>query len=274
MAGRVVSDAKIHVRKLEPHGAGRVGMLMRAAVCLTAGLLFVGAAFWTVLSPGRPADAGLRIPPPFEVRIVHEGACADRPDAPTVCREAQHWHVRVGSREMDTPSDLDDALRAEASRWKRGARLSVVGDERAPWWLIQRIAEQRVSVKIENVEWVLLGPERRSAKVPSVEGPRDPNDVILEEIRVFMKWDPNRGSTIRKVGNRGEMGSDEELMAVVLGMVEDYGNAGRSDFPLLIDATPDVPWKDVDHLADLCRKANVRRIEIAAPFWRPRPAGK
>src|SRR6187549_957944 len=72
-----------------------------------------------------------------------------------------------------------------------------------------------------------------------------PEKVVLEEIRVLMKWDPNRNVTIRKVGNRGEVGSDQDLMAVVIQMTGDYKKAGKSEFPVLIDATPDVPWEDV-----------------------------
>ena len=40
----------------------------------------------------------------------------------------------------------------------------------------------------------------------------------------------------------------------------------RSQFPVLIDATPDVPWQEVIHVMDLCKKEKLERIEFAAPF--------
>jgi biopolymer transport protein ExbD len=91
-----------------------------------------------------------------------------------------------------------------------------------------------------------------------------PEKVILEEIRIFMKWDGQR--TIRKVGNRGEVNSDDDLMSIVLKMTEDYKKAGKSEFPVLIDATADVPWQDVIHVMDMCKKEKLERIEFAAPF--------
>jgi biopolymer transport protein ExbD len=90
--------------------------------------------------------------------------------------------------------------------------------------------------------------------------------VVLEEIRVFMKWDATSGATIRKVGNRGAVDSDQQLMETILSMTADYKKAGKSEFPVLIDATADVPWKDVIHVMDLCKGENIERIEFAAPF--------
>jgi biopolymer transport protein ExbD len=96
------------------------------------------------------------------------------------------------------------------------------------------------------------------------QGP--PQQVVLEEIRVFMKWDAGRNATIRKVGSRGEVGTDQDLMAIVLQMTNDYKKLGKSEFPVLIDATADVPWEDVIHVMDLCKKEKLERIEFAAPL--------
>ena len=102
-----------------------------------------------------------------------------------------------------------------------------------------------------------------------------PEKVVLEEIRVFMKWDPSLRRTVRKVGNRGEAGSDQDLMAVILQMTADYKKAGKSEFPVLIDATADVPWEDVIHVMDLCKKERLERIEFAAPIeYKGTPAPK
>jgi biopolymer transport protein ExbD len=90
--------------------------------------------------------------------------------------------------------------------------------------------------------------------------------VVLEEIRVFMRWDPATKTTTRKVGNRGMFNSDQDLQNVVQQMTNDYKKAGKTDFPVLIDATADVPWKDIVHVIDLCKAINVERLEFAAPF--------
>ena len=102
-----------------------------------------------------------------------------------------------------------------------------------------------------------------------------PDKIVLEEIRVFMRWDPSSGVTIRKVGNRGQVSSDEELMQLILQMTRDFEKAGKKDFPVLIDAVADVPWKDVIHVMDLCKKEKLERIEFAAPMeYKATPAAK
>ncbi len=98
-----------------------------------------------------------------------------------------------------------------------------------------------------------------------------PASVVLEEIRVFMRW--TESGTVRKVGNRSPAGSDEELMAVIVQMADDYKRAGKSEFPVLIDALGDVPWQDVIHVLDMCKVANLERIEFAAPMEYKPPGG-
>jgi len=90
--------------------------------------------------------------------------------------------------------------------------------------------------------------------------------VVLEEIRVFMRWDAGSNSTIRKVGNRAAVSTDQELMQVILQMASDYKRAGKTEFPVLIDAMPEVPWQDVIHVMDMCKKEAIERIEFAAPM--------
>lgn len=92
-----------------------------------------------------------------------------------------------------------------------------------------------------------------------------PQKVVLEEIRVFMRWDAASGKTIRQVNNRAT-GSDQELMTTIMAMVADYKRLNKTDFPVLIDATAEVPWQDVVHVMDMCKKENVERLEFAAPM--------
>ncbi len=90
--------------------------------------------------------------------------------------------------------------------------------------------------------------------------------VVLEEIRVFMRWDGGSNNTIRKVGNRGAVSTDQELMQIILSMSGDFKRAGKTEFPVLIDATPEVPWQEVIKVMDLCKKEQMERIEFAAPI--------
>jgi hypothetical protein len=54
-------------------------------------------------------------------------------------------------------------------------------------------------------------------------------------------------------------------------MKGDYERAGKSRFPVLIDATPDVPWQEVVHVLDLCRAEKLPMIEFAEPMqYQPR----
>jgi biopolymer transport protein ExbD len=103
----------------------------------------------------------------------------------------------------------------------------------------------------------------------------NPERIVLEEIRVFMKWDPGSGRTIRKVGNRGEVNNDGDLMQIILQMTNDYKKAGKTEFPVLIDATADVPWSEVIHVMDMCKREKLDRIEFAAPFeYKTSPGAK
>lgn len=105
------------------------------------------------------------------------------------------------------------------------------------------------------------------------QGAGAPEKVVLEEIRVIMRWDANSNATIRKVGNRPPVATDSDLMAIILQMTADYKRAGKTDFPVLLDAVDDVPWRDVVHVMDLCKQENIERIEFTAPYEVPQGAG-
>jgi biopolymer transport protein ExbD len=90
-------------------------------------------------------------------------------------------------------------------------------------------------------------------------------EVFLEEIRVFMRWDAASNRTTRKVTNIAVSG-DEQLMEEILARKAHYVQAGKSVYPVIIDATPDVPWQDVIHVLDLCKKNNLSSIEFAEPM--------
>jgi len=85
----------------------------------------------------------------------------------------------------------------------------------------------------------------------------------LEEIRVVALWDARAGATVRRVGNRPPAGSDQELMQVILSMAADYRKVNKNDFPVLIQAAREVPWQDVVHIMDLCKRQGLERIEFS-----------
>ena len=106
------------------------------------------------------------------------------------------------------------------------------------------------------------------AWLPKDKGPNaspEPLKPILEEIRVFMRWDAERSVTTRKVV-KNAVSTDQELVTAVLAMKSDYERAGKSIFPVIIDATPDVPWQDVVHVLDLCKGQKLSMIEFAEPM--------
>jgi biopolymer transport protein ExbD len=88
---------------------------------------------------------------------------------------------------------------------------------------------------------------------------------ILEEIRVFMRWDPAANATTRKVGNTA-VSSDAELMDAIRVRKGDYEKVGKTTFPIIIDAMEAVPWHDVVHVVDLCKADRLTSIEFAEPM--------
>jgi biopolymer transport protein ExbD len=95
--------------------------------------------------------------------------------------------------------------------------------------------------------------------------PGTPTEVFLEEIRVFMRWDAATNTTIRKVTSTA-VSNDTQLMDEIRARKDHYVRAGRAKYPVIIDATPDVPWQDVIHVLDLCKKENLSQIEFAEPM--------
>lgn len=93
-----------------------------------------------------------------------------------------------------------------------------------------------------------------------------PPPPVLEEIRIFMRWDASTGATTRKIGNRLPVADDAELMATVRSMKADYDRAQKSKAPVIIDATADVPWSQVIHVLDLCKAEKLAQIEFAEPM--------
>ena len=87
--------------------------------------------------------------------------------------------------------------------------------------------------------------------------------LLVEPIRVFLTWNHEAARTIRRVGPR-EASSDTDLASLLLG----YPRAGNP--PVQIDATAEVPWKDVVRVIDVSRQNGLDRLEFVEP-WAPAP---
>ena len=93
-----------------------------------------------------------------------------------------------------------------------------------------------------------------------------PDEMILEEVRILLRWDPSNNTTSRRVGNLASAPTDDALMADVLVRVGDYRRLGKPTPPIVIDAMPDVSWKDVIHTMDLCKSRGLEQITLTEPL--------
>lgn len=110
---------------------------------------------------------------------------------------------------------------------------------------------------------------RIDAWMPKDKGPDPaPADlrVVLEEIRIIMRWEPSTGRTVRRIGSRSPAADDADLMSTVKALKSDYDRAQKPDVAVLIDATPDVPWQDVVRVLDLLKAEKLSKIEFAQPM--------
>ena len=88
--------------------------------------------------------------------------------------------------------------------------------------------------------------------------------LIREEIRITMSWDQAASATRLRVGDGAYLG-EAEMLQQVRQMRDEYTRAGKTGWPLMIDAAREVPWQDVVHVMDLCKREQIERIEFAAP---------
>jgi len=103
------------------------------------------------------------------------------------------------------------------------------------------------------------------AWLPKVGNQLTPAPVIqLEEIRVSMRWDPVARATVRSIGSRPAAASDADLMGVVRSNLESCRRINQTP-PVVIDATKDVPWNDVVHVLDLCKRDRIEQVRFTEP---------
>ena len=93
-----------------------------------------------------------------------------------------------------------------------------------------------------------------------------PENVLLEEIRVIIRYEQGQG-TITKLGSQ-KVASMQELGDLLLQSYGDYEKVGKtkSDVPIIIDAFPEVPWKDVINVMNAAKVRGLEKIQFAAPI--------
>ncbi len=91
------------------------------------------------------------------------------------------------------------------------------------------------------------------------------SELVKDEICIVMRWDAGASATIRSLRHQEPIGTDDELIQAVVQIADGYRRSNNNKFPLVIDAEPAVPWRDVVHVMDLCKRNGIERIEFAAP---------
>jgi biopolymer transport protein ExbD len=92
--------------------------------------------------------------------------------------------------------------------------------------------------------------------------------VQVEEIRIFVRFNKDAADTstavTRSVGPNA-VTSDEQMRTVLNGMRENFKKLNVSDYPVVIDAEPLVPWKDVVNVLSICKEERFEKLQFAGP---------
>jgi hypothetical protein len=81
------------------------------------------------------------------------------------------------------------------------------------------------------------------------------------EVRVALLWDEAAQKSVRQI--RAKKDPDDAALQSLIQETRDAFAKMGDDVPVVIDADPRVPWKDVVALMDLVKRAGVERIEFA-----------
>ena len=92
--------------------------------------------------------------------------------------------------------------------------------------------------------------------------------VQVEEIRIFLYFNKGASDTstavTRKVGAT-QVGTDEQMVGVLNQLREDFKKNNVTDFPVVIDSDPLVPWKDVVNVLSICKEQRFEKLQFAGP---------
>jgi biopolymer transport protein ExbD len=90
-----------------------------------------------------------------------------------------------------------------------------------------------------------------------------PETNPLQDIRLVLQWDAAARRTQYRVNDRPAAPDDAALMRDVTDMAAEYYKLGKKDFPIILEASREVPWKDVMHVMDLCKEKNLQKIQFS-----------
>ena len=92
--------------------------------------------------------------------------------------------------------------------------------------------------------------------------------VQLEEIRIFLRFNPqavDSSEAVRRAVMSTPVTDDNNMRDILRGLVANYAKTGLADVPVIIDAEPLVPWKDVVNVLSLCRLEGLEKLQFAGP---------
>ena len=219
-----------------------------AATAIAASLMFCLGILWLVIDPTDQSSESTLVVRREELRILieHQKDC----DVAR-CTDLRHW----SQRPADLSGERDDR------------RVVILTASTAPWGAVRRALDGCVQAGLYQIEWP-TSAGNLPVPIPGPPAPKGPEKVVLEQIRICLSRKPGREETVRRVGNRAESPTIEDVMHHVLTMVADYGKAGKTEAPIYVDPGLDVPWQDVIQIVDICRKERLGPIEFVPPLHR------
>ena len=149
---------------------------------------------------------------------------------------------------LGDPEDLETVLPQV-----KGRGVVFTGPAMTPWGRVQAVQRSCAKAGIPQVEWALGNQLLKISTMPSPK-----QDIIIVISR-------DRGATVRRVGTRKPVESDDDLASLILSMRIDYQKAGRTTVPVFIDADRDVPWGDIVQAVTLCRLTGFDEIDLDSP---------
>ncbi|MSR74339.1 MAG: biopolymer transporter ExbD [Planctomycetes bacterium] len=90
-------------------------------------------------------------------------------------------------------------------------------------------------------------------------------NVPMDEIRVLISYDKERRQVQRMFVNRPIVDTPEGdalLQKLIREQSASYRSLGKADTPVIVDAGPAVPWREVVKVMNMCKAENVQKIEF------------
>lgn len=103
--------------------------------------------------------------------------------------------------------------------------------------------------------------------LPENKGPKAAANMNMpmDEIRVLISYDKERRQIQRMFVNRPIVDTPEGdtlLQKLIREQSQSYRSLGKSDVPVIVDAGPAVPWREVVKVMNMCKAENIQKIEF------------